>query len=175
MKDLSPELEACSKYEGQEKTEAELLVAETERTVDMTETEEFARYLNDPAFISISVDHETLVENELTKAFTEYDPSVFACRIPGTFGENEKTLILPKEQVFEKTDSSRKQYMAFLRRRTPPLVYDRSGNEVREFASGESLYSHFDKMGREQRISRVRNLTRTAENIPIPSPRRSLL
>ena len=50
----------------------------------------YLRYVNDPAYIPVSIDKDGL---------DRYNQ--FACRIPGTYGKNEKQLVIPETQVFE--------------------------------------------------------------------------
>ena len=100
----SPELKAVNaKYEGKEKGEIEHQIEAAEyNTMGKESSTAYLRYVNDPAYIPISIDKKTLVEKSSVINKDGLDRyNQFACRIPGTYGKNEKQLVIPETQVFE--------------------------------------------------------------------------
>lgn len=108
----------------------------------------YLRYINDPSYIPVSIDKRTLVEksNVINKDGLErYNQ--FSCRIPGTYGKNEKQLVIPNEQVFEKQNGS---YIAFLQKDESPFVFDvitkQVDREMRKLTGEEFVKRYFDKV-----------------------------
>ena len=74
---------------------------------------------------------------------------MFASRIPGTWGEKERTLVLPTDQVFQ-TDGG-KTYLAFLAKNEKQILLDANGKPVSADyrPTGSDLYaSNYDKVDR---------------------------
>ena len=71
----------------------------------------------------------------------------FSCRIPGTYGKNEKQLVIPNEQVFEKQNGS---YIAFLQKDESPFVFDvitkQVDHEMRKLTGEEFVKQYFDEV-----------------------------
>ena len=88
--------EANQKYEGKEKGEIEKTVQGTQ-TIRNETAASFESYANDPAYLPISIDHTTLVENSSRHLQDFWQKGQFACRVPGTWGggDKERLLILP--------------------------------------------------------------------------------
>lgn len=78
-------------------------------------SEEFVKYKQNDNYHMITINKETLVENQhknsVAKKFEE-EFGYFVSRIPGTYAENEQTLVIPAEQVFSTNDG--KTFLAFL-------------------------------------------------------------
>ncbi|OUO25110.1 hypothetical protein [Eubacterium sp. An3] len=113
--------EANQKYEGKEKGEIEKTLQEN-RAIKNETAASFESYANDPAYLPISIDHETLVENSSRHLQDFWQKGQFACRVPGTWGgkDKERLLILPLSQVFVRRDGE--SYLAFIRKDEPPQV-----------------------------------------------------
>lgn len=146
----APELKAANaKYEGKEKGEIEHQIETVERNAMRQESSTaYLRYIRDPEYIPISIDRRTLVENSnvINKDGLErYNQ--FSCRIPGTYGKNEKQLVIPDEQVFRKTNGS---YIAFLRKDEAPFVFDvvtkQVDHEIRKLTGEEFVKQYFDEV-----------------------------
>ena len=143
----APELKAANaKYEGKEKGEIEHQIETVERNAMRQESS--TAYLRYPEYIPISIDRRTLVENSnvINKDGLErYNQ--FSCRIPGTYGKNEKQLVIPDEQVFRKTNGS---YIAFLRKDEAPFVFDvvtkQVDHEIRKLTGEEFVKQYFDEV-----------------------------
>ena len=74
---------------------------------------------------------------------------MFASRIPGTWGEKERTLVLPTDQVFQ-TDGG-KTYLAFLAKNEKQILLDANGKPVSadHRPTGSDLYtSNYEKVDR---------------------------
>lgn len=97
--------EAVSKYEGQEPGELEQKVLKQEQSIRSMNNEQYQEFHNNPEFIEITINHETLVqESQLASSWDMERRGMFASRIPGTWGDGEQTLVLPTEQVFRTDD-----------------------------------------------------------------------
>ena len=108
------------------------------------------RYVNDPAYIPISIDKKTLVEKSSVINKDGLDRyNQFACRIPGTYGKNEKQLVIPETQVFETQKGS---YIAFLNKEKPVFVFNvrtkQVDHEMRKLTGEEFAKQYFDKVDR---------------------------
>lgn len=146
----SPELKAANaKYEGEQKGRIEQQIEAAEHNAMRQESSTaYLRYINDPSYIPVSIDKRTLVEksNVINKDGLErYNQ--FSCRIPGTYGKNEKQLVIPNEQVFEKQNGS---YIAFLQKDESPFVFDvitkQVDREMRKLTGEEFVKRYFDKV-----------------------------
>lgn len=88
---------------------------------------EYVRYLQDDGYEKITINKESLVD-KMTIGIAEKEMSkqgYFISRVPTTFGDSQKTLILPKEQVFTTDDG--KTFIAFLPKNKPIMVADSKG------------------------------------------------
>lgn len=148
----SPELKAVNaKYEGKEKGEIEHQIEAAEHnTMGKESSTAYLRYVNDPAYIPISIDKKTLVEKSSVINKDGLDRyNQFACRIPGTYGKNEKQLVIPETQVFETQKGS---YIAFLNKEKPVFVFNvrtkQVDHEMRKLTGEEFAKQYFDKVDR---------------------------
>ena len=140
---------ANAKYEGKQKGRIEQQIEAAEHNAMRQESSTaYLRYINDPSYIPVSIDKRTLVEksNVINKDGLErYNQ--FSCRIPGTYGKNEKQLVIPNEQVFEKQNGS---YIAFLQKDESPFVFDvitkQVDHEMRKLTGEEFVKRYFDKV-----------------------------
>ena len=116
------------------------------------------------SYVEISIDKETLVDHSRYASSPELSgKGLFACRIPGTYGENEQTLVVPEDRVFYYNGGQ--QYRVFLKQNEKPLVIGPSGEKIAEEkrASGEKLRNtYFDTVEKKsaERIKKdpVKNL-----------------
>ena len=148
----SPELKAVNaKYESKEKGEIEHQIEAAEHnTMRKESSTAYLRYVNDPAYIPVSIDKKTLVEKSSVINKDELDRyNQFACRIPGTYGKNEKQLVIPETQVFETQKGS---YIAFLNKEEPVCVFNvrtkQVDHEMRKLTGEEFAKQYFDKVDR---------------------------
>lgn len=148
----SPELKAVNaKYEGKEKGEIEHQIEAAEHnTMGKESSTAYLRYVNDPAYIPVSIDKKTLVEKSSVINKDGLDRyNQFACRIPGTYGKNEKQLVIPETQVFETQKGS---YIAFLNKEEPVFVFNvrtkQVDHEMRKLTGEEFAKQYFDKVDR---------------------------
>jgi len=90
----------------------------------------YADYESDQMYQKFTINASTLVnplkeDNLVKNLIEEWDKKgLFISRIPGTYGENKKYLLIPKEYVFLSDDQ--KTYTAFLEKNIKPLVVDRN-------------------------------------------------
>lgn len=110
-------------------------------------SEEFVRYESNPEYEKITINKETLVDNmaqSQKEAQQMLNEGYFISRVPGTYGENQETLILPAECVF-KTDEE-KTFVAFIpKNKTTKVVAANGKVEERSFAS---VYKPYDQVKR---------------------------
>ena len=155
---------ANEKYEGREAGDAEKAVREQEKGVRNINSEAYDEYTKNPEYVEISIDKETLVDHSRYASSPELSgKGLFACRIPGTYGENEQTLVVPEDRVFYYNGGQ--QYRVFLKQNEKPLVIGPSGEKIAEEkrASGEKLRNtYFDTVEKKsaERIKKdpVKNL-----------------
>lgn len=155
---------ANEKYEGREAGDAEKAVREQEKGVRNINSEAYDEYTKNPEYAEISIDKETLVDHSRYASSPELSgKGLFACRIPGTYGENEQTLVVPEDRVFYYNGGQ--QYRVFLKQNEKPLVIGPSGEKIAEEkrASGEKLRNtYFDTVEKKsaERIKKdpVKNL-----------------
>ena len=148
----SPELKAVNaKYEGKEKGEiGHQIEAAEHNTMGKESSTAYLRYVNDPAYIPVSIDKKTLVEKSSVINKDGLDRyNQFACRIPGTYGKNEKQLVIPETQVFETQKGS---YIAFINKEEPVFVFNvrtkQVDHEMRKLTGEEFAKQYFDKIDR---------------------------
>lgn len=108
-------------------------------------SEEYVRYLQDKNYEKITINSWSLDGRQTTDGY-------FMSRVPGTWGENKLTLILPVEQVF-RTDEG-KTYVAFLPKNKNTLIADTNGN-IKEYSFG-AVYGPYDEVKRN--LKKVENL-----------------
>ena len=143
------ELKQCnSKYEGREKGEIETIMEKKEHIIKDEQTSSYLDHLNDPNYIPVSINRETLVEQSIVTSMMRKhfaDRGQFCCRVPGTWekdGREEHILMIPLKDVYEADHG--KSYIAFLDKKHLPLVLraekgtpamDYFGMTTSEFAS----------------------------------------
>lgn len=148
---------ANQKYEGKGKGPLESWFDEKNTRTQSMEDGAYEKLHKNPDYCEITIDKESLVDN----CCYEMDPNspdaqnFFASRIPGTYGTNEQTLILPKDQVFLTTDG--KTYVAFLKKDDRPIILNASGKPIcmDNRGTGEELAKQYDKaMKRAQKMKK---------------------
>ena len=105
-------VKANEKYTGREKGEIENLMHEKMQELKASSSSSFYDLKNDPNYIPVSINKETLVEQscvsqEMRERFNERGQ--FCFRIPGTWekeGQLEKILLVPRRHVFERNYKS---------------------------------------------------------------------
>ena len=126
--------------------EAELYKAMNE--IGSSESLPCGKFYQNTDYLSVSIDDATLVHNPKDKKIIDFalsHPDVFCCRVPGTYGEKEEILVLPRDQVFKVDDADRERYVAFLKKDETPTVI---GAKQGQYKNAESLYQHFSKQGK---------------------------
>lgn len=133
-------------------------------------SEEFVRYESNPEYEKITINKETLVDNmaqSQKEAQQMLNEGYFISRVPGTYGENQETLILPAESVF-KTDEE-KTFVAFIpKNKTTKVVAANGKVEERSFAS---VYKPYDQVKRGFKM--VEDIQKKApmQKAAIPTPK----
>ena len=127
-------------------------VLETENSIKSISNERYQELHSHPDYVEITINTETLIDQ--SRIAREKNPEVeakgmFASRIPGTWGEKERTLVLPTDQVFQ-TDGG-KTYLAFLAKNEKQILLDANGKPVSadHRPTGSDLYtSNYEKVDR---------------------------
>lgn len=138
-------------------------------TLGRENSEEYVRYEQDPAFEKVTINKETLVGKMSVseKAAEMQKKGYFISRIPGTYGSNQQTLILPVEQVFETDDG--KTYIAFLPKYKKILTADSAGNVTEK--SFEAVKQPYEAVVRAMtRVKNVKQELRKAKGPEIKLP-----
>lgn len=109
-------------------------------------SEEYIRYMKDDNYEKITINDEMLVDkmHVSSKAAEMRANGYFISRMPGTYGERQQTLILPKNQVFVTDDG--KTYLAFLPKNQPVMIANAQGN-IRSESFG-NVYEKYEKVTR---------------------------
>ena len=153
IENASPEYqEANEKYEGKEKGELEQTVEEQQHKIRSETAASFESYANNPDYIPLSINHKTLVENtSLANPEGLRKWNQFSCRVPGTWGEKEKQVIIPVDQVFQLDGGT--DYIAFLKKDKAPLVIDaKTGTidaTIRKMTGIEFAKQYFDEVEKQ--------------------------
>lgn len=124
------------------------------------DSEEFARLKKDGNYEMVTINRETLVDN---MAFTSVSKKMrekgyFVSRIPGTYGKNEKHLILPAENVFVADEG--RTYVGFIPKNKPSMVAE-NGNV--KTASYENIHKQYENVTRN--MTYVKNLKPKVPNL----------
>ena len=172
---------ANKKYEGQEKGNIEKDALSVEKNTKTISDVAYEKLHNDPDYLEITINHDTLIEKSMyAQSVMQKSPQLFAARIPGTYGSNEETLVLPKQNVFE-TDEG-KTYIAFIKKNDKPAVIGPDGSiqPQKQRKTGEEVYKAFDQVmrnfrnGQKQSLDNIQpNLKQEvikAESMPIKQP-----
>lgn len=124
-------------------------------------SEEFVKYLKDQNYEKISINKETLVDNMQVsgKSHEMQKNGYFISRIPGTYGDNQKTLLIPCNQVFVADDG--KTFIAFLAKNQKTQVMDNAGRlteivfqeAYKPYASVQRSFHNVEKMKEDVLIS----------------------
>ncbi len=128
-------------------------------------SEEYIKFLQDDNYEKISINKETLVDDQQFAGSFERlrEDGYFISRIPGTYGEGERTLILPIGQVFSADEG--KTFIAFLPKNAPQMVADRMG-KVSEWSFGKT-YAAYDSVRRGfQKVDELKKVP--TQHLPQP-------
>ncbi|MBR2562866.1 MAG: hypothetical protein IKE31_12095 [Eubacterium sp.] len=119
-------------------------------------------------YVPIVIDKKTLVDDSAAEIMMERYPHLFMCRLPGTDGEEERLLCIPKPHVFFLEDAAGPQYIAFLRKGENPRVLGKSdkGEDLLSMNLADVLY-RFDAPDlsgiREESLALL-------SDVPFPAP-----
>lgn len=121
-------------------------------------SEAYRKMENDPEYVKITINKESLVDhhsvNQLEKENAERY-GMFLSRVPGTFGENQRTLILPKDRVYE-ADNGR-TYIGFLHKKEKTMVQMQDGKIAK--LPFDEAYQPYHKV--ERGFKKVEDLIQT--------------
>lgn len=132
---------ANEKYETNAPGEVEKEIAGAGSQIRGQDDAAFLEYQNNPDYIQVTIDRQTLVANSSVNLDQFSTRGHFASRIPGTWADKEKILVLPEEQVFVANDG--RTYAAFLDRNSKALILSAATGKpvpVDQRPTGASLY-----------------------------------
>lgn len=124
------------------------------------------KYLDNPNYVMLTINKETLVENcKFSNDKEIIESGYFASRIPGTWGENELTLLIPSNQVF--TDGT--TYTAFIDANKKPFLFDVSQKPIARsrYENGKSLLKKYDNTQRALTESKDLALAKTVNSLDL--------
>lgn len=124
------------------------------------DSEEFARLKKDGNYEMVTINKETLVDNMAFSSVSKKmrEKGYFVSRIPGTYGENEKHLILPAENVFVADEG--RTYVGFIPKNKPSMVAE-NGNV--KTASYENIHKQYENVTRN--MAYAKNLRPKAPSV----------
>lgn len=124
--------------------------------LDRENTEAYVKLLNNKDYERISINKESLVDQMEVSAKADLmkKHGYFISRVPGTYGENQKTLILPASQVFVGDEG--KTYIAFLSKKDKIMVADNSGKITQQ--GYRAIYQSYDNV--ERNMQRMKELVK---------------
>ena len=149
-------------YEGQQPGSIEQAVMKNESRIQSSENAAYEKLDKNAAYEKITINHESLVEKSKVAATLQGNEEFFSSRIPGTWGNKEKTLVLPREQVFL-TDEGQ-TYIGFLNKEKKAMVLGATGKPIPtdERLSGTEIKRIYDEVNR--RFKDKQNMQKTADN-----------
>lgn len=156
---------ANEKYEGHEPGKFEQMMQHTE--VRSTDNGAFHKYDQNPEYIKVSINHDSLVEKSaFAQSVQANNTGFFASRVPGTWGNQEKTLVLPKAQVFV-TDNGQ-TYIAFVKKSDKPITLDSEGKKVEDTVrmNGAEIKQYYDDVKRNPHNLKVLDAEKNIGNVP---------
>ncbi len=154
--DTAPQemLSKVAEFDSGSKGVLEQTIDKMENQIRSISDETYDRLKNNPNYIEITINKETLVNDKTIDIAAKVNSesqfsSYFASRIPGTFGEKEQILLLPKKHVFS-TDGGQ-TYIAFLPNNARPMVFDSNGSLlpfIKRKTGEELFHKHYDYVQR---------------------------
>lgn len=131
---------------------------------------------NDQNYIELSIDKETLVDRSADQIrILNLSDDQFACRIPGTYGNTERFLILPDTHVFAISGEEKERFAAFLSKDEQPVIMaldqenGKDGASVINYVMDETFAEdgaelaekHFDQVEPRQQFREERDQKQT--------------
>lgn len=123
--------------------------------------EEFVRLKKDNNFEMVTINKESLVDNMSFTTVSKQmrEKGYFVSRVPGTYGKNEKHLILPTNNVFVADEG--RTYVGFIPKNKPTMIAE-PGGYIKE-ASFDKIYTQYASVARN--MSHVKNMQTKAPSI----------
>lgn len=130
-------------------------------TIQKMDSSEYIRLSQDDNYTKITMDKETLI-NHGNSAVLEKINSMgyFGARMPGTYKDREKDIMLPKDQVFEFNDG--RTYAGFIPKAGQTKVYNCTTGQIESWNHSQ-IMSVYDKI--TNKLNRVKKIV---EETPVP-------
>ena len=157
---------ACQQV--QKEYEAQSKKLPWEQGMDKENSESYVKLLQDDNYEKVTINKEKLVDGLKVSDKTQEMSrnGYFISRMPGTYGEKQQTLILPKEQVF--TTDQEKTFVAFLPKNRPILVADAKGNIKEE--RFDVVYAPYDAVNRNmKKVKELQQSLSKKPDAPLPA------
>lgn len=153
---------ADTKYrEANKEFQKEEAQQKTPVIIKRDDCDEFVRLKRDNNYEMVTINKESLVDNmhftSVSKKMRE--KGYFVSRVPGTYGDDEKHLILPAQNVF--VDDEGRTYVGFIPKNKPTMVAECSGN-IKD-TSFEKIYEPYESVTRN--MAYVKNLQQKAPTL----------
>ena len=131
--------------------------------------EEYLRLSQDTRYSKITMDRRTLVDVIPPETAKKIDAMGYFCaRIPGYYGENEKELMIPKDQVFVLREGQ--TYTSFVPHNGTIKVFDAASGQVEEWDHDQIMHN-FDKIQRSlYKVQNIMNRPEPPELSRTPEP-----
>jgi len=135
-------------YEGQQPGTLEQAVMKNENKMQHTENAAYDKLNKNVAYEKITINHESLVVKSNIASKLQENANFFCSRIPGTWGNEERTLVLPREQVFLTDDGQ--TYIGFLEKEKKAMLLDATGAALPmdERLSGAEIKKKYNDVNR---------------------------
>ena len=160
--------EKTDSYEEKIDPQKEKLLSEADNSISAPDYFSFKRQLESPEYTNISIDCDTLVDKGSARDLMERYPHLFFCRIPGTYGEDERLLAVTRPHVFLIEDGAKPRFIAFLRRDDQPVVFSPKGRESgHEFSRMADLLARFDEHTLSESLAKS---AKYLPDVPFPAP-----
>ena len=132
--------------EANEEFEKQSNITISDSFIQKDNCEDFVRLDNDANYEKITINKETLVDNMKNDEFSRKmrNKGFFVSRIPGTYGDNEKKLVLPANNVFVADEG--RTYVGFVPKNKPAVILDKNGSIQQ--AGYEKVHSIYDAVNR---------------------------
>ena len=131
INNADPDLKQANEKYMKEPGELEKAVLNQSNGIMPETNPEYEKFFNDPNYTQITIDKATLIDNSsygASELALRYDH--FACRVPGTYGKTEQTLIIPNKQVFVMERGDQTAYAAFLEKEKRAYVLGPDGKPL---------------------------------------------
>lgn len=134
--------------------------------------EDFQKLSRDSNFEKVTINKATLVDKANKRIVSNLDAQgFFVSRIPKTYGENEKDLLVPKTRTFVLDDG--KTYAVFLPKSEPSYVADAKSGRIEQWKFNE-IKASYDRVDRNLRnVQKLKEQEYSPKTVPVENSQTS--